>query len=203
MRVTLSQKTPLLRRVARVLAGSDSITTVGYWNGRDHGDLMVGYRDDPAVRRAKCFAVTVDDSLPLPGMAGCTPHGLAKALGALSDGTLDHVAWAKPGSPRGKVIAQFPAPVGSRYGSQLNKHLLVAPPGSPISAITVDITTSEGPLRYAVVDDAEFMSAVCWAAGVIASISVSETDRILGPADNAREYVQACQAAGLVIAQPG
>ena len=203
MKVTLSQQTPLLQRVARVLAGSDSITTVGYWNGRDPGDLVVGYSDDEALRRADCFAVTIDEDLPVPGMAGCNPRGLAKALASVAHGTLEHVAWAKPGSPRGKTIAQFPPPVGPRVGTQVSGQLTLAPPGSRIAAITVDITTSQGPLRYAVVDDAEFMSAVCWAAGVIASITVSETDRVLGPADNAREYVQACQAAGLVIAHPG
>ena len=201
MNVTLSRRTPLLQRVSRVLAGDPAITSVGYWDGPSDTDVIAAYADDEAAIDAPRFVVTSDDHLDSPGLISCNPQGLAGALARVADGTLGHLSWAKPGASRGDQPVLFPDPVRLRYGSVLTSELTVAPAGSAVAAIVVDITTKQGPIRYAVVDDAEFLSAVCWAAGVIAAGSVLESGQRLTPTEVAGEYVQACQDAGIVFAR--
>ena len=205
MKVTLSRKTPLLQRVSRVLTADPAITTVSYWNGRNDTDVTVAYADDEATRGAPRFVVTADDRLDGPGMTDCSPLGLARALSLVAGGQLKHISWAKPGTSRGADPVRFPSPVGLRYGSNVTSTLTMAPAGSALASLVVDIETEEDPIQYAVVDDAEFLAAVCWAAGVIASAQVLESQQRLTPIDVAEAYVRACQAAGLVIArqEPG
>lgn len=201
MKVTLSRKTPLLQRVSRVLAADPTITTVSYWAGRNDTDVTVAYADDEAARRAPRFVVTADEQLDGAGMTDCNPLGLARALSRVAGGHLEHISWAKPGTSRGDEPVRFPSPVGLRYGSKVTDTLTMAPTGSAIASFVVDIDTDLGPIQYAVVDDAEFLAAVCWAAGVIASGPVLESPGRLTPIDVAEPYVRACQAAGIVIAR--
>lgn len=205
MKVTLSRKTPLLQRVSRVLKADPSITVVSYWDGRSDADVTVAYAEDEAARHAPRFVVTADERLDGSGMADCNPLGLARALTRVAGGHLKHISWAKPGTSRGAEPVRFPSPVGLRYGSKVTDTLTMAPAGSAIASFVVDIDTDLGPIEYAVVDDAEFLAAVCWAAGVSAALPVLESERRLTPIDVAEAYVRACQAAGLVIArqEPG
>jgi len=201
VKVTLSRKTPLLQRVARVLAADPVITTVSYWDSRNDTDVTVAYADDEATRGAPRFVVTADDYLDGPGMSNCSPLGLARALSRVAGGQLKHISWAKPGTSRGPNPVHFPSPVGLRYGTNVTTSLTMAPAGSALSSLVVDIDTASVPIQYAVVDDAEYMAAVCWAAGVIAAAQVFESQQRLTPIDVAEPYVRACQAAGLVIAR--
>jgi len=201
VKVTLSRKTPLLQRVSRVLTADPTITTVSYWDGRNDTDVTVAYADDEAVGPAPRFVVTADERLEGSGIADCNPLGLAKALSRVAGGHVKHISWAKPGSSRGAEPVRFPSPVGLRYGSKVTDTLTMAPAGSAIASFVVEIETEGGPIQYAVVDDSEFLAAVCWAAGVIASGPVLESPRQLTPIDVAETYVRACQAAGIVIAR--
>lgn len=205
MKVTLSRKTPLLQRVSRVLTADPAITAVTYWDGRSDTDVTVAYADDEVARRAPRFVVTADDHLDGPGMVDCNPLGLATALSRVANGRLRHISWAKPGTSRGFEPVRFPSPVGLRYGSKVTDTLTMAPAGSAIASFVVNVDTDQGPIEYAVVDDAEFLAAVCWAAGVIAALPVLESEGRLTPTDVAEPYVRACQAAGIVIArqEPG
>ena len=201
MKVTLSRKTPLLERVSRVLTADPAITTVSFWAGRNDTDVTVAYADDEAAKRSPRFVVTADEQFDGPGMADCNPLGLARALSRVAGGHLQHISWAKPGTSRGDEPVRFPSPVGLRYGSKVTDSLTLAPAGSAIASLVVDIDTEPGAIQYAVVDDGEFLAAVCWAAGVIASGPVLDSQRQLTPIDVAEPYVRACQAAGIVIAQ--
>jgi hypothetical protein len=199
--VTLSRRTPLLSRVSRVLTADPAIDSVSYWDGRSDTDVIVAYADDEAANHAPRFVVTVDEHLDCAGLTNCNPKGLAGALARVSGGTVEHLSWAKPGAARGSEAVQFPDPVGLRYGSIINHTLTLTPAGSAVSSIMVDITTDNGPIRYGVVDDAEFLAAVCWAAGVVAAGSVIASGEKLTPTEVADEYLQACQNAGIVIAR--
>lgn len=184
-----------------MLSADPYIESVRYWDGRAEADVIVAYSDDEAAQHAPRFVVTSDDEIEGAGMCRCNPNGLAMALAGMSGGTLDHVSWAKPGTPRGTEPVQFPAPVGLRYGSSTNDKLTVTPAGSSISSIVVDITTDDGPTKYAVVDDAAFLAAACWAAGVISAGPFMHSAESITPVEVAAAYIKACQDAGLVIAR--
>ncbi len=196
----------MLERVHRVLSADPTVTTVAYWDGRSNTDVIVAYTDDEAARQSPRFVVTADDHLAGRGMTKCNPLGLAEALAVVAGGTLKHVSWAKPGSARGSSPVRFPSPVGLRYGTPVTAALTLAPAGSALSSLLVDIDGAPGSTEYAVVDDAEFLAAVCWAAGVIAAPSIGalpmgESAKVMTPADVAVAYVEACQSGGIIIAR--
>ncbi len=187
--------------MSRVLTADPAIDSVSYWDGRSDTDVIVAYADDEATSHAPRFVVTADEHFDGAGLANCNPKGLAGALARVLGGTVEHLSWAKPGVARGSEAVRFPDPVGLRYGSIIDQTLTLAPAGSAISSIVVDVTTDGGSIRFGVVDDAEFLAAVCWAAGVIAAGSVIESGDKLTPTEVAGEYLQACQNAGIVIAR--
>lgn len=197
MNITLARKSPLMGRVAKVLADSDHSLRVSFW---DEGptDVLVTAPGEPAGEPATNLARFVIS--PGPGVTGfvnCNSIGLAKALAMTIGSGPATLGVTRPGANRGTTRVEFPPPIGVRYGSKSEEGAIIVPPGSEIGGLVV--TTPDR--TVSVIDDAGFLEAACLAAGVLTALNADDFESNRQPADCATTYIDACQRVGLVVAE--
>ncbi|MDH3307549.1 MAG: hypothetical protein OEO77_08555 [Acidimicrobiia bacterium] len=198
MRVALAPDEPLLQRVGRILRAHDSVENVGYWaESTRSADFFVGLETDhrAELASARGAMVVTGDHHGLRGMEGVSVESLGSVLAAVEGSTVSSVSIASPGGRSGRIPTTFPAPVGRRLGSKGDDGIVRARSGAMVTALVVECSTGS---RFAVVDDPQFLAAVCLAAAVLAC--PREASRTLQTADVAGGFLEAVQWAGVVIA---
>lgn len=161
-------------------------------------DLLVGSGSEaPATASAVGRPLVWDGDHPADGVVvyGASPQGLALAVAAReSDPQL--VAIAHPGTPGGRhQRVRFPDPVGRLGvfdGLYADRRVATAESPNPFAAVL----TNGVARRVAIVDDAEFLSAVALAAGV--AVVGDQTAPVW---ESALDYLTAAVEMGLVMAE--
>jgi hypothetical protein len=151
---------------------------------------------------AGASAVTAADveSSPVPTVAGASLLGAGLAIAYRMDASgsdILRVAIAQPGnSPLGGEAIDFPPPIGRRRGTVLKESpvkVIAAASEDPWAAISVQANTGE----QAVVDEYNFLAAVCLAAG----LALIPPAGIIKVWDGSAAYLARAEELGLVAAQ--
>lgn len=143
--------------------------------------------------------IQVDNDGPLMTSAA-NPIGLARALGERAQerapGSAVKIAVTVHGRQLMKgPLAHFPSPIGALH-CRVEEGMAVAPHPSSLFAAAISTTGSDGPVTYGVIDDREFLAAVCLASAAF----VDRTGRP-GPAfELGGDYVTEAINAGLIVA---
>lgn len=167
-------------------------------------DVVIGPGTDvlSLAEQAGAAAVTRAEieSSPVPTVAGASLLGAGLAIASrleASGSDVLRVGVAQPGnSDLGGIAMSFPPPIGKRRGVILKESptkVIVASCEAPWAAISVEANTG----AQAVVDEYNFLAAVCLASG----LALIPPAGIVKVWDNAAGYLTKAEELGLVAAQ--